>query len=76
MASDRLGPRHGQISISRRIHNMEKIATIEMVSAGATKGFLKFKEVESDKTVGVFYFSKAVFDGKTPEKITVTVVVE
>ena len=53
------------------------LATIELEAAGATKGYLKFKEVEpQEKTVGMFYFARAMFDGKTPEKITVTVEVE
>ena len=63
------------------------MVTIKMEAAGKTKNFLKFKEVvskEYDKesgsysadtpmTVGLFYFSHAVFDGKEPERITVTV---
>mgnify|MGYP001578008685 CR=1 FL=1 len=53
------------------------LATIELEAVGATKGYLKFKEVEpQENTVGMFYFSKAMFDGKTPERITVTVAVE
>ena len=55
---------------------MAKLATIELGSAGATKGYLKFKEKEPTQTVGVFYFSREMFGGKEPEKITVTVEVE
>ena len=63
------------------------MVSIKMEAAGKTKNFLKFKEVvekEYDEesgsnsvsapmTVGLFYFSREVFDGKEPEKITVTV---
>ena len=55
---------------------MEKIVTFELGLVGTTKGYLKFKEKEQAATVGLFYFSKEMFDGKEPEKITVTVEVE
>lgn len=50
-----------------------KLATIELELVGSTKGYLKFKEESQENTVGIFYFARAMFDGKEPEKITVTV---